>query len=39
MAGRPRYSWEVSTDDTDVKAVGLESFDWIHLAQEETSGG
>lgn len=39
LAGRPRYSWEDSTDVMDIRAVDLKSLDWIHLAQEETSGG
>jgi hypothetical protein len=38
-AGSTRHSWEVSTNEMDVKVVDLESFDCIHLAQEEISGG
>jgi hypothetical protein len=36
---RPRCSWEDSTNDMGVKAVDFGSLNWIHLAQEETSGG
>jgi len=36
--GRPRYRWENNVR-IDLREIGWEVVDWIHLAQNRISGG
>jgi hypothetical protein len=36
--GRPRRIWE-DVIRMDIRGVGWEGVDWMHLVQDETSGG